>query len=260
MELKKLKPTSNGTRHQLQLKKNLLCKYTNIIKYLKTNYTFCNGRSHLTGHITSRHKSNFTKKKIPILQKYKQQYFGIVLGIINNTIGTSLISLNFDLKKKQFFQNLAIKNLTVGSLICHENKEIPFYNGNSTLLENLPVGSIISLLSQKNKITYIKAAGTFGQLLEKTNRCRVRLPSGKMIFLNKSQIATIGPISNERNFSIVDGKAGKRRYQGKRPYVRGIAMNPVDHPHGGRTNGGCIPVTPWGIPTKGKKTVKIKNK
>ena len=84
----------------------------------------------------------------------------------------------------------------------------------------------------------------------------IRLPSSVTLKISDSSIMTLGTVSNPLHSSTVIGSAGKNRRLGKRPCVRGIAMNPVDHPHGGRTNGGRPSVTPWGIPTKGKPTVK----
>jgi large subunit ribosomal protein L2 len=98
---------------------------------------------------------------------------------------------------------------------------------------------------------------TANQIIQKmTNKCKIRLPSGKIIDIYSKSTATIGKVSNFLHNQIILGKAGLNRLKNKRPKVRGIAMNPVDHPHGGRTNGGMPSVTPWGIPTKGKPTVK----
>jgi len=87
---------------------------------------------------------------------------------------------------------------------------------------------------------------------------KVRLPSGKIVELLPDVYATVGVLSNLQHNLVVLGKAGRNRLKGRRPTVRGVAMNPVDHPHGGRTNGGRPSVTPWGIPTKGKPTVRKK--
>jgi len=135
--------------------------------------------------------------------------------------------------------------------------------GFRTLLKNIPTGTIINCLSlQKDKkVKYIRSAGTFGQIIQKNIlSCHIKLPSNQIIIVSANSYATIGVISNLKNNLVVLGKAGRNRLMGHRPSVRGIAMNPVDHPHGGRTNGGRPSVTPWGIPTKGKPTVKFKNR
>jgi large subunit ribosomal protein L2 len=129
------------------------------------------------------------------------------------------------------------------------------------MLQNIPAGSIIHSLSFNKKLNsiYIKSAGTFGQLIQKNNFfCKIKLPSSKIIEVSNSAFATIGIVSNSQHSNVVLGKAGRNRNKGIRPSVRGIAMNPVDHPHGGRTNGGRPSVTPWGKPTRGKPTSKKK--
>ena len=103
--------------------------------------------------------------------------------------------------------------------------------------------------------------GLFCQIVQKqVNSCKIRLPSGLIISVDNKSLATVGSISNSQHNLIKIGKAGRNRLRGIRPTVRGIAMNPVDHPHGGRTNGGRPSVTPWGKPTKGKPTAKNKKK
>ena len=104
----------------------------------------------------------------------------------------------------------------------------------------------------------IRSAGTSAQIIskEETN-VQIKLVSGEIRVINKNSLATLGILSNPDNKNIKLGKAGRNRYLGNRPKVRGVVMNPVDHPHGGgegRTSGGRHPVTPWGKPTKGKKT------
>ena len=103
-----------------------------------------------------------------------------------------------------------------------------------------------------------RSAGTYVQLIGRDqNHSILRLASGEVRLVLSSCMATIGSVSNSDNKNINDGKAGRSRWLGKRPHVRGVAMNPIDHPHGGgegRTSGGRHPVTPWGKPTKGKRT------
>jgi large subunit ribosomal protein L2 len=103
-----------------------------------------------------------------------------------------------------------------------------------------------------------RGAGTFAQLMAKEGKnVTLRLPSGEMRMVNRHCLATIGEVGNAEHENIVLGKAGKSRWLGRRPHVRGVVMNPIDHPHGGgegRTSGGRHPVSPWGWKTKGKKT------
>jgi len=259
MKLKKINPFTNGTRHQLNIKKNILLKYNHIIKNLKKGYTLANGRSKLTGHITCRHKGSGVKKNYYTLTN--DYYNGLVISTSYNALKSSFLNLNFDLKKKKFFYSTAIKNVLPGNLITFKKQNIYNLNqGTSLKLKLLPVGTIISLIRLNNKITFIKSAGTYGQIIEKKiNVSKIRLPSGKIMTISNNNVVTIGIVSNSKHRLISYGKAGRIRHRNKRPTVRGIAMNPVDHPHGGRSNGGCISMTPWGIPTKGKKTVFFKN-
>merc|ERR1711966_362141 len=108
---------------------------------------------------------------------------------------------------------------------------------------------------------FSRSAGTFGQLIQKTKKlAHIRLPSGEQRFIDLNNSATLGIVSNEFHQGRVLGKAGRKRWLGKRSNVRGVAMNPIDHPHGGgegKTSGGRPSVTPWGKPTKGQPTVKI---
>jgi len=110
---------------------------------------------------------------------------------------------------------------------------------------------------------FARSAGALIQLVGKEGKdCIIKLPSGETRVVNEKCYATIGQIGNQDHFNISLGKAGRSRCLGRRPKVRGVAMNPVDHPHGGgegRTSGGRHPVTPWGVPTKGYKSRKMKN-
>ncbi len=130
--------------------------------------------------------------------------------------------------------------------------------GFQTKLKFMPQGTFFHSLSFNiKKKQYSKAAGTYCHLIDcRSNICFVRLPSGKLIKISGNSIGTIGSVSNSKHKFICLGKAGRNRLCGFQPRVRGIAKNPVDHPHGGRTNGGCSPKTPWGKPTRGKKTKK----
>jgi large subunit ribosomal protein L2 len=131
--------------------------------------------------------------------------------------------------------------------------------GYRTQLQNIPTGSIIHNIGHEfsSSTMYVKSAGTFGQLIQSDLKSsRIKLPSNKIIKVSVNSYASLGSVSNEKQNLICLGKAGRNRNLGRRPIVRGIAMNPVDHPHGGRTNGGRPSVTPWGLPTKGKFYLK----
>jgi large subunit ribosomal protein L2 len=132
--------------------------------------------------------------------------------------------------------------------------------GNAMPMENIPVGTIIHNIEMKpgGGGQIARAAGTYAQLVGKdAGFAQLRLSSGELRMAPARGFATIGSVSNPDNKNTNLGKAGRNRWRGKRPSVRGVAMNPVDHPHGGgegRSSGGRHPVTPWGVPTKGKRT------
>ncbi len=151
------------------------------------------------------------------------------------------------------------KNISVGEkLISGENVDIK--NGNCLPLKNIPIGTSIHNIELKPGAgaQLIRSAGSSAQIVSKElPYVQVKLISGEIRHINRNSKATIGEVSNPDQKNIKLGKAGRKRYLGFRPKVRGVVMNPVDHPHGGgegRTSGGRDPVTPWGVSTKGKKT------
>ena len=154
---------------------------------------------------------------------------------------------------------LAPLHLKVGDkIIASVNADIK--PGNSLPFKAIPLGTIIHNIELKigKGGQLARSAGTFAQLMNKEGAyAQVKLPSGEVRMVLQGCMATIGQVGNIDYENISLGKAGRSRWLGRRPKVRGVAMNPVDHPHGGgegRTSGGRHPVTPWGIPTKGYKT------
>ncbi len=261
MLLKNLKPTSNGTRHQIILCKNLLIKYNYLLKTFNKGLKQQSGRCKLTGTITIRHRGGGNKIVSKSLINDKRSFVSIVLGVFYYSLRSSFIFLNFDLLKSNYFFSLATDKIKVGSIICNNFTSFDFRLGYRCYLNEIPTGSIIHSLPNKSNtnIKIIRSAGTYGQLLQKNMEfSNIKLPSGKIIKIPSIFSATIGRVSNVLHDKIIIGKAGKTRYRGIRPSVRGIAMNPVDHPHGGRTNGGRPSVTPWGLPTKNYPTVRTK--
>ena len=262
MKLIKLNPTTSGTRHQIKIQKNLLSKTNKLMKNSICGLKHFSGRSVLNGRITVRHKGGACKSNFRKINFFNTDFESIIICIMYDPKRSAFISLNFDLHKQVFFRTLATHYVYTGSLISCKMHQKELSLGNRTLLNNIPTGSVIHSLTNSlplNKICYARSAGTFCQLLQKgISMNKIRLPSGRVIAVSNNFYATLGVVSNLQQNSIVLGKAGKNRFRGIRPSVRGIAMNPVDHPHGGRTNGGRPSVTPWGIPTKGKPTVKKK--
>lgn len=262
METQKLNPTTPGTRHQIILLKNLLTRNQNKIKNLQKYYHRKKGRS--LGRISVRHKGSGHKKVYRIINY--GNFFSKFLVISNylDPYRNSFISLVFDFIERRFDFILAPSRITSGSVLIFNmgNLALTLKLGDRTLIQNIPAGSFIYNVSLKltKKATYVRSAGTFGQIIQKTNlNSRIRLPSGTILTVRNSAAANLGSVSNLKHKSLIIGKAGRNRLLGIRPSVRGIAMNPVDHPHGGRTKGGMkTSRTPWGKPTRGAPTVKKK--
>ena len=154
---------------------------------------------------------------------------------------------------------LAPQRLSVGDTVIAGEK-VDIKPGNALPLKNIPVGTVVHNveLKQGKGGQIARSAGTYVQLVGKDQGyAQIRLSSGELRMVRGECLATIGAVSNPDQQNVSLGKAGRTRWLGFRPHVRGVAMNPIDHPHGGgegRTSGGRHPVTPWGKPTKGKKT------
>ena len=148
------------------------------------------------------------------------------------------------------------------SVVSGENVDVK--PGNAMPLESIPVGTIVHNIETKigKGGQLARSAGTYAQIVGRDRGyCIIRLKSGEQRFVHGRCFATVGAVSNPDHMNISIGKAGRKRWMGKKPHNRGVTMNPVDHPHGGgegRTSGGRHPVSPWGFPTKGKKTRKNK--
>jgi large subunit ribosomal protein L2 len=158
---------------------------------------------------------------------------------------------------------LAPQRIKVGDTI-ESGRNVDIRPGNALPMQNIPVGTIIHNVEMKQGKggQIARSAGTYVQLVGKDQGyAQVRLSSGEIRMVRAECMATIGAVSNPDQQNVKLGKAGRNRWLGKRPSVRGVAMNPVDHPHGGgegKTSGGRHPVTPWGKSTKGKRTRKNK--
>jgi len=183
----------------------------------------------------------------------------IIINTNYDPYRTAYINLNFDLVNKKFFYKTAAFNSYPGALIKEGEKINEPKVGFRAKMKNLPIGSVIHniTLDSTRYTKYIRSAGTFGILVKSEHdKAIIKLPSKKIIEINNNNYATLGQVSNLGNNTIILGKAGTNRNLGRRPHVRGVAMNPVDHPHGGRSNGGMLSVTPWGLPTKCKFKLK----
>jgi large subunit ribosomal protein L2 len=159
---------------------------------------------------------------------------------------------------------LAPQRLAAGDIVV-AGEHVDVKPGNAMPLGNIPIGTIVHNIELKiGKGGQIaRSAGTYAQIVGRDgDYVIVRLNSGEQRLVNGRCMGTIGAVSNPDNMNTSIGKAGRKRWMGRRPHNRGVTMNPIDHPHGGgegRTSGGRHPVTPWGFPTKGKKTRKNKS-
>lgn len=262
MAIKSYKPTSAGRRHQT------CATFEEITaskpeKSLVVTLKKTGGRNSF-GRITSRHIGGGHKKKYRIIDflRDKRDIPAKVASIEYDPNRSARIALLIyaDGEKRYI---LAPDGIRVGdSIIASENADIK--PGNALPLKAIPLGSIIHNVELKigKGGQLARSAGTYAQLMSKEGKySQVKLPSGEVRMVLQSCYATIGQVGNLDHENVALGKAGRTRWLGKRPKVRGVAMNPVDHPHGGgegRTSGGRHPVTPWGIPTKGYKTRKNK--
>jgi len=247
MILKKNTYRTPGTRHQIKIKKNVLSKYNTIVKKFYKHIKSKGGRNNY-GRITIRHKGEIKKKKIHTTN-VNSFYKTILICVLYNSKKNSFTNLCFDIFSKKFIKNGANTNIYVGAISQYKNNSLEPKLGYRGCLNNFTLGSVISLISHKkntHKYKLASSAGCFCQIIQKKGPITlIKLPSGLYYSLNNSNyIATFGTISNTEHKNIIIGKAGRNRLLGIRPSVRGIAMNPVDHPHGGRSNKGMMPVTP----------------
>lgn len=262
MKIIKLNPTSNSVRHQVKLYKGSLIRDTRFIKGLLAKKYCAYGHSGTFGNITSWHKQRGKKRLYRKLEIDNKERNSIIIGTTYDPNRSSLISIQFDLDKKVFYADLTTSKVYSGSIIQVNNILNDLRLGYRTQLKRIPAGSIIHNISTnlKSKPQYVKSAGTFAQIVQMGKlKAKIKMPSGEIMEISNESYVSIGSVSNEKHNLIVKGKAGRNRNLGRRPIVRGIAMNPVDHPHGGRTNGGRPSVTPWGLPTKGKFYLRKKN-
>jgi len=262
MAIKTYKPTSAGRRHQTCSTFDEITTSTPE-KSLVVSLNKTGGRNSF-GRITSRHIGGGHKQKYRIIdfRRDKIDIPGKVATIEYDPCRSARIALiNYADGEKRYI--LAPSDLTVGTTIM-AGATADIKPGNTLPLKLIPLGTIIHNVEMKigKGAQLVRSAGTFAQLMAKDGKyVQVKLPSGEVRMILQDCMATIGQVGNLDHEKVSIGKAGRSRWLGRRPKVRGVAMNPVDHPHGGgegRTSGGRHPVTPWGIPTKGYKTRKNK--
>jgi large subunit ribosomal protein L2 len=258
MGIKKLSPTSPARRYQTYLTNDDLTTDKPYKPLLDTKKR-TNGRNNL-GKVTVRHRGGGHKRHYRIID-FKRDKFGIpgkVATIEYDPNRSARIALvNYVDGEKRYI--IAPAGLQVGQAIL-SGPEADILTGNALPIKNIPLGTQIHNIELKpgKGGQMARSAGSFAQLVAKeAGVAQLRLPSGEIRLVSVDCMATVGQVGNAEHENVSVGKAGRSRWKGIRPTVRGVAMNPVDHPHGGgegKTSGGRNPVTPWGQPTRGYKT------
>lgn len=259
MAIRLYKAYTPGTRNRT------VSKFTDITtnkpeKSLLKSKHYHKGRNN-RGIITSRHKGGGHKKKYRIID-FKRNKINIsskVAEIEYDPNRNSRIALlHYKDGEKKYI--LHPRSLSIGKTVI-SGPNVPIEVGNALPLENIPLGTAVHNIEIKPQRggQIVRAAGTYAQIVAKEgNFITIKLPSSEVRIINKKCYATIGQVGNIDASNITIGKAGKNRWLGKRPTVRGVVMNPIDHPHGGGEGrspiGKTHPVTPWGKPALGQKT------
>lgn len=256
--IKTYNPTSPALRFRTTLDNKELSK-ERPLKRLTRSKTRISGRNN-KGRLTIRHRGGGHKKLYRVIdfRRDKREIPAKVVSLEYDPNRSARIALlSYADGEKRYI--LAPDGLAVGaSVIAGEGADILV--GNSLPLKNIPLGTMIHNIEMRvgKGGQMARSAGSAAQLLAKeAGYAQLKLPSGETRMVNLNCYATIGQVGNLNHENVSIGKAGRSRWLGKRPTVRGVVMNPIDHPHGGgegRTSGGRHPVSPWGVPTKGYKT------
>ena len=263
MALKKYKPNSPGTRQLVTVDRSGLHKGAPE-KTLLEGKKKTGGRNN-TGRITCRHIGGGHKQKYRVID-WKRNKFDMeatVLRLEYDPNRTAFIALvEYTDGEKAYI--LAPQRLQAGDKVIAGEK-VDIKPGNAMPLKGMPVGTIIHNIEMKpgKGGQLCRSAGTYAQLVGRDQGyAQIKLASGELRKVRQECIASVGAVSNPDHMNTNKGKAGRKRWMGVRPTVRGVVMNPVDHPHGGgegRTSGGRHPVSFSGVPTKGYKTRKNKS-
>ncbi|MBT07484.1 MAG: 50S ribosomal protein L2 [Rhodospirillaceae bacterium] len=258
MALKQFRPMTPSQRQLVTVDRSSLHK-GGPIKTLTHGKTSTGGRNS-QGRMTSRHRGGGHKRRYRKID-FKRRKFDII-GVVerleydpNRTAFIALVRYKDD----ELAYILAPQRVGPGDEIISGDR-VDIKPGNAMPLKNMPVGTVVHNIELKERKggQLARAGGTYAQLVGKdAGYALLRLSSGEQRMVRAECMATVGAVSNPDRKNIKIGKAGRSRWLGRRPKVRGVAMNPVDHPHGGgegRSSGGRHPVTPWGVSTKGKRT------
>jgi large subunit ribosomal protein L2 len=258
MALKTFKPITPGLRQLVLVDRSDLYK-GKPVKALTEGKSSTGGRNNL-GRVTSRFRGGGHKRSYRLVdfKRRKLDVAATVERIEYDPNRSAFIAL-IKYADGDLSYILAPQRLGVGdSVIAAETADVK--PGNCMPIANIPVGTIVHNVELKigKGGAIARSAGTYAQIVGRDEGYVIlRLNSGEQRLVHGRCVASIGAVSNPDHMNVSIGKAGRNRWLGWRPHNRGVAMNPVDHPHGGgegRTSGGRHPVTPWGFPTKGKKT------
>lgn len=262
MVTRRVKPTSPGRRFQSYASFEEITKKTpekSLLRIIKKS-----GGRNANGRITSRHRGGGHKRYYRLVD-FKRDKIGVPAKVAsieydpNRSARIALLQYA-DGEKRYILSPL---HLSVGDEVM-SGPEADIKPGNTLPLKNIPLGTHIHNIELRigKGGQIVRSAGTYAQLMAKEDRyALIKLPSSEVRMVLLNCMATIGQVGNVTHENIDLGKAGRKRWLGKRPKVRGVAMNPVDHPMGGgegRSSGGRHPCTPWGVPTKGYRTRKNK--
>ena len=262
MALRTYKPTTPSQRQLVTVDRSGLWK-GKPVKKLTEGLIGTGGRNN-HGRITVRHHGGGHKRRYRVIdfKRTKRDVEATVERIEYDPNRTAFIAL-IRYQDGEIAYIVAPQRLEAGDKVIAGDR-VDIQPGNAMPLKNMPVGTIIHNIEMKpgKGAQIARSAGTYAQLIGKdAGRAQLRLSSGEVRMVTEQCMATVGAVSNPDQKNINLGKAGRKRWLGRRPTVRGVAMNPVDHPHGGgegRSSGGRHPVTPWGKPTKGMRTRKKK--
>lgn len=258
MAIKKYKPTSPGRRFQTVLDFSALSDVKPYKPLLEANKS--SGGRNNAGRISVRFRGGGHKRKYRIID-FKRNKHGIPARVAtieyDPNRSANIALLNYVDGEKRYI--LAPKNLRVGDKLS-SGPDADIKSGNALPLAKIPLGTVIHNIELKigKGGQMVRSAGTSAQLISKEgDYAGIRLPSGEVRLVHLRCYATLGQVGNMDHQNISIGKAGRKRWLGRRPHNRGVSMNPVDHPLGGgegKAAGGRHPVSPWGMPTKGYRT------
>lgn len=262
MALKTYKPVTPGTRQLVLVDREGLWKGKPVKSLTKGKIS--TGARNNAGRITVRFRGGGHKRALRMVdfKRTRRDAPATVERIEYDPNRTAFIAL-IKYPDGELSYILAPQRLAAGDTVV-AGEDVDVKPGNAMPLGNMPVGTIVHNVEMKigKGGQLARSAGTYAQIVGRDgDYCILRLKSGEQRLVHGRCFATVGAVSNPDHMNISIGKAGRNRWKGRMPHNRGVAMNPVDHPHGGgegRTSGGRHPVSPWGFPTKGKKTRKNK--